>query len=216
MRDEYATHSTFFLFYQQQKSLPIEVIIPHGDISKLKFVLRGGWFDNELKVFKNTSFQYFQTSLILILMKRLVTGNPRPTKNFLIVFRVSTFQTPTAYFERLTLTLTSWGLKVDMRAFRQRVFIPKCHRNNSELKQNIWIFHPKKNFLKKIWLENSLFLCISPTKRHRHELSESWKNFLGVKITFWYSRYIRLSAENTLGCQDVKFGPILMEIETQT
>ena len=42
------------------------------------------------------------------------------------------------------------------------------------------------------------------------------KNFIDVKITFWHLRYIRLSAENTLACQDVKFGPILMEIEAQT
>ena len=31
-----------------------------------------------------------------------------------------------------------------------------------------------------------------------------------------FSSYIRLSAENTLACQDVKFGPILMEIEAPT
>ena len=147
----------------------------------------------------------------------LVTGNPRPTKNFLIVFRVSTFQTPTAYFERLTLTLTSWGLKVDMRAFRQRVFIPKCHRNNSELKQNILIFHQKifffwKNFDLKI---SSSYVILSQRDTVM-SFQRAEKNFIDVKITFWYLRYIRLSAENTLACQDVKFGPILMEIEAQT
>ena len=64
-----------------------------------------------------------------------------------------------------------------MRAFRKRLFIPKCHRNNSEFKQNILIFHPKNFFLKKFWLENFLFLCNFVTKRHRHELSEGWKKF---------------------------------------
>ena len=56
--------------------------------------------------------------------------------------------------------------------------------DNSELKQNILIFHQKNFFLKKFWLENFLFLCNFVTKRHRHELSEGWKKF------YWCQNHI--------------------------
>ena len=111
-----------------------------------------------------------------------------------ISFWVEDFLSPIASWELELPEIR--GLKVDMRAFRYRVFIPKCHRNNSYCNWNrtFSFFIPPKKKLKTFWLENFVFLCNFVTKRHRHELSEGWKKF------YWCQNHILILALYSSEC----------------